>query len=105
MPELTDAQLDQLIVAIGLKRPRGGSPRKPIAHGELKGAKQHRYRKEPLCGPCREAEAAYQRNRHRARNHPDWLDERGETRTYLTEEEWQERVAARKAAAGKGAHQ
>lgn len=63
MPELTDAQLDRLIRDIGLKRPRGGSTRKPIAHGTYKGGRQHYYRKEPLCGPCREAERAYQQAR------------------------------------------
>ncbi|MFI2033700.1 hypothetical protein ACH470_03210 [Streptomyces bottropensis] len=63
MAELTDAELDQLIKDIGLKRPRGGSARKPIAHGTFKGARQHRYRREPLCEPCREAENAYQRER------------------------------------------
>lgn len=61
MSDLTDAELDQLIEAIGLKRPRGGSERKPIAHGTYNGARQHRYRKEPLCQPCRDAENAYQR--------------------------------------------
>ncbi|MFI0530286.1 hypothetical protein ACH3XX_09580 [Streptomyces scabiei] len=67
MAELTDAELDQLIKDIGLKRPRGGSARKPIAHGTLKGSRQHRYRKEPLCEPCRLAENAYQSERARAR--------------------------------------
>lgn len=64
---LTDAQLDDMIAAIGLKRPVGGSQRKPIAHGTPNGAKQHRYRKEPLCQPCRVAEAADQRERYIAR--------------------------------------
>lgn len=67
MPELTDAELDQLIKDIGLKRPRGGSERKPIAHGTFRGARQHRYRKEPLCEPCRDAEREYQRSRSEAR--------------------------------------
>jgi hypothetical protein len=66
MADLTDAQLEQLIKDIGLKRPRGGSERKPIAHGTFKGARQHRYRKEPLCEPCRLAENAYQNERNRA---------------------------------------
>lgn len=61
MADLTDADLDQLIDAIGLKRPRGGSKYKPIAHGTYRGARQHRYRNEPPCGPCRLAENAYQR--------------------------------------------
>lgn len=64
---LTDTDLDNLIRAIGLKRPVGGSQRKPIAHGTPKGAKQHRYRKEPLCLACRVAEAAEQRARYAAR--------------------------------------
>ncbi|MCX5587601.1 hypothetical protein [Streptomyces erythrochromogenes] len=67
MADLTDTQLDHLIKAIGLKRPAGGSQRKPIAHGTVNGAKQHRYRKEPLCYPCRVAEAAGQRDRAAAR--------------------------------------
>jgi hypothetical protein len=57
---LSDAELDQLIKDIGLKRPRGGRKYQPIAHGEYKGARQHRYRGEPLCEPCRLAENAYQ---------------------------------------------
>jgi hypothetical protein len=64
---LTDDQLNALIQAIGLKRPPGGSQRKPIAHGTPNGAKQHRYRKETLCQPCRVAEAADQRARYAAR--------------------------------------
>lgn len=79
MAELTDAELDQLIKDIGLKRPRGGSQRKPIAHGMYKGARQHRYRKEQLCERCRQAENAYQNERYAAR------------RGYLTEEQWQAR--------------
>lgn len=64
---LTDAELDQLITDIGLKRPRGGSQRKPIAHGTYRGSRQHRYRCEPLCEPCRLAENAHQVERNRAR--------------------------------------
>jgi len=60
MPELSDAQLDQLINDIGLKRPRGGSRFKPIAHGTYRGARQHRYRRELPCDQCRLAENAYQ---------------------------------------------
>ncbi|MFC8423995.1 hypothetical protein ACFUN7_24475 [Streptomyces sp. NPDC057236] len=67
MPELTDAQLEKLIKDIGLKRPRGGSERKPIAHGTYRGARQHYYRKEPLCAPCRQAERDYQNERYAAR--------------------------------------
>lgn len=82
MPDLTDAELDQLIKAIGLKRPRG-SQRKPIAHGTYRGARQHRYRKEPLCEPCRIAENTYQNDRYAKR------------RVHLTEAEWQAKQAAR----------
>jgi hypothetical protein len=134
MPELTDAQLGELITAIGLTEKRGRTPapcgtasaytrhvkrgepideacrqanteakrtkgtptparRKPIAHGTPRGAKQHRYRGEPLCDPCHRAEADYQREwtgaKPRTRKAP-------EQRTYLTEEEWQARVAARR---------
>jgi hypothetical protein len=64
---LTDSQLDDLMKAIGLKRGPGGSQLKPIAHGTSKGAKQHRYRKEPLCQPCRLADLADQRQRYAAR--------------------------------------
>ncbi|MFE0727912.1 hypothetical protein ACFW2X_06610 [Streptomyces antibioticus] len=67
MPELSDAELNQLIKDIGLKRPRGGSQRKPIAHGTFKGAQQHRYRKEPECEPCREAWLAYWRTQNAKR--------------------------------------
>ncbi|MFJ1995269.1 hypothetical protein [Streptomyces asiaticus] len=83
MPELTDAQLDQLIADIGLKRPRGGSQRKPIAHGTYKGARQHYYRREPLCDDCRQAERDYRNKLRHGRS------------GYLTEEEWQARQAAR----------
>ncbi|MEC3993971.1 hypothetical protein VSR01_10620 [Actinacidiphila sp. DG2A-62] len=98
MPDLTDAELDQLIDAIGLKRPRGGSKRKPIAHGELRGARQHRYRKEPLCEACRRAENEYQRNKPKS-------PRKASSQQYLTEEEWQARVAARKAAKAGGEQQ
>lgn len=67
MPDLTDTDLDQLIKAIGLKRPRGGSKPKPIAHGTFNGAQQHRYRKEPMCDPCREAWLAYWREQNALR--------------------------------------
>jgi hypothetical protein len=99
VPDLTDADLDQLIVAIGLKRPRGGSPRKSIAHGELKGARQHRYRKEPLCEACHHAEAAYQREWQQASDKPR-AKRAAAPKQYLTEEQWQARVAARRVAAG-----
>lgn len=103
MPELTDAQLDQLITDIGLKRPRGGSRYKPIAHGELKGARQHRYRKEPLCEACHQAEAAYQREYTRKRG--AWPAKKAaapKSQQFLTEEQWQARVAARKAGGRRG---
>lgn len=64
---LTDAELDGLMKAIGLKRGRGGSQLKPITHGTSKGAKQHRYRRELLCEPCRLADLADQRRRYAAR--------------------------------------
>lgn len=86
MANLTDAQLDELIAAIGLRETsatrRGGSKRKPIAHGTYRGARQHYYRKEPLCRPCRDAERAYQAERRYGRTE------------YLTEEEWQAKRAA-----------
>lgn len=92
MPDLTDAELDQLIKAIGLKAPRGGSQRKPIAHGTYRGARQHRYRGEPVCEECRLAENAYQRERS-ARKPPKKAAPK--PKVYLTEEEWQARQAAR----------
>lgn len=51
----------------GPKRPGKGARRKPIAHGEVKGASQHRYRGEPLCDACRDAVNAYQRQYQRTR--------------------------------------
>lgn len=101
MPDLTDDQLDTLITSIGLKRPRGGSQRQPIAHGEFKGAQQHRYRKEPLCEPCREAYRAYHRDRYGVRK-ASQLPEGQTEPQYLTEEQWQALVAARKAGARRG---
>ncbi|MFF0597839.1 hypothetical protein [Streptomyces antibioticus] len=77
----------------GPKKRCVGRPRKPIAHGTYRGARQHRYRKEPLCRPCLDAENAYQRAWY-ARN-PDKRRVRRQTQ-YLTEEEWQARVAARR---------
>jgi Zn-dependent M32 family carboxypeptidase len=101
VPDLTDAQLDQLITDIGLKRPRGGSPRKPTAHGELRGARQHRYRKEPLCEACHRAEAAYQRDKYKASGKPRRRKKAAQAQ-YLTEEQWQAKVAARSAAKAGG---
>ena len=98
MPDLTDAQLDQLITDLGLDRPRVGRPRKPIAHGKLSGYKQHRYRGEDACADCKRGMADYQRERATAR---DGIERkpRGKPEpqpaVYLTEEEWQARQAAR----------
>ncbi|WP_435251660.1 hypothetical protein [Streptomyces tendae] len=89
---LTDAELDQLIEDLGLKRPRGGSARKPIAHGTFRGARQHRYRKEQLCQPCLDAETAYYRERRAGKPR----NRKPQPKQYLTEEEWQARVAARR---------
>lgn len=65
MAELTDAELDDLIAALGLTKsnPRGGSQRKPIAHGEYRGYKQHIYRREEPCETCLQASRDYQRNK------------------------------------------
>lgn len=60
---LTDTELKHLMKAIGLRRPRGGSQRKPIAHGTYRGVSQHYYQKTPVCPPCRAAERAYQSER------------------------------------------
>lgn len=92
MADLTDAELDQLIKDIGLKRPRGGSSRKPITHGTFRGARQHRYRKEPLCQPCRDAENAYQREQSAGKPRKKAAPK---PKQYLTEEEWQARITAR----------
>lgn len=98
MPDLTDAQLDELIVAIGLDRPRVGRPRKPIAHGTLAGYKQHRYRGETACDDCKRGMAEYTRERATAR---DGVERKPRAKAtpkpmqYLTEEEWQARQAAR----------
>jgi hypothetical protein len=98
MPDLTDTQLDQLIVAIGLDRPRVGRPRKPIAHGTLAGYKQHRYRGEDACDDCKAGLAEYTRERATAR---DGIERQPRAKAeprpkqYLTEEEWQARVATR----------
>ncbi|MBE4790972.1 MULTISPECIES: hypothetical protein [Streptomyces] len=60
-----DALWAEAITAI--TRPARGARRKPIAHGEVKGASQHRYRGEPLCEECRAAVNAYQRQYQRSR--------------------------------------
>lgn len=141
MPNLTNAQLDQLITDLGLTDPHRGhaiapcgtpsaytrhikrgepiddacrqanteakrtkgtptpSRRKPIAHGELRGAKQHRYRGEPLCEPCHQAEADYQRGRGHASTGPRRPKAAPAPRQYLTEAEWQARLTTRKAGA------
>ncbi|MCM2394369.1 hypothetical protein [Streptomyces albipurpureus] len=65
---LSDAELDQLIIDLRLGQPRrGGSKRKPIDHGTYRGARQHRYRGEPVCELCLPEEAAYTAERQRAR--------------------------------------
>jgi hypothetical protein len=98
MPDLTDTQLDQLIVAIGLKRNSGGRKRKPINHGTLAGYQQHRYRGETACDKCKAGLAEYARERATAR---DGIERKPRAKAaprpmqYLTEEEWQARVAAR----------
>lgn len=72
----------------------------PIEHGTLNGARKHRYRRVPLCNPCRAEERKYQRERAAIRR-KSRAEERAEQGlpTYLTEDQWQARVAARKAAA------
>lgn len=63
LSECTDRQLDVVLgnlFGIGPVVHRASLPR-PIAHGERRGATQHRRRGIPLCGPCRTAENAYKR--------------------------------------------
>ena len=94
---MTDAQLDQLIVAIGLDRPHVGRPRKPIAHGTLAGYKQHKYRGETACNDCKRGMAEYTRERATARDGIERMPRRKrepQPAVYLTEEEWQARQAA-----------
>lgn len=50
--------------AAPVKRPR---QLKPIAHGTIRGARQHYYRKEPLCPECRQAERDYQNEAKKTR--------------------------------------
>ena len=75
-------------------------PRTPIDHGTLNGARKERRRGIPLCGPCREKEREYGRERAAARR-KSLAEERAEQGlpNHLTEDQWQARVAARKAAA------
>lgn len=47
-----------------VKRPR---QLKPIAHGTYRGARQHYYRKEPLCADCRQADRDYQNTAKKTR--------------------------------------
>ncbi|WP_060886210.1 hypothetical protein [Streptomyces caniscabiei] len=47
-----------------VKRP---SQLKPIAHGTYRGARQHYYRREPVCAQCRQAERAHQNAAKKAR--------------------------------------
>ncbi|ASU81545.1 hypothetical protein CDO52_00940 [Nocardiopsis gilva YIM 90087] len=63
MPE---ARLDGVLSAAKAKKTGGKQRpgrRKPIAHGTPRGYKQHYYRGEKPCDPCRAAELAYQRDR------------------------------------------
>lgn len=73
------------------------SRRKPIAHGTLRGARQHRYRGEPLCQPCRDGENAYQREQSAGKSRRPKKNPK--PKVYLTEEEWQARQAAQKSGA------
>lgn len=50
-------------LADATRKPSPGSKRKPIAHGTYQGSQQHRYRKEPLCEPCRQAYNTWQQER------------------------------------------
>lgn len=43
-------------------KPRGGGKPKPIDHGTYRGAKQHEYRQQEMCQPCRDAYNAYRRS-------------------------------------------
>ncbi|MCI3277467.1 hypothetical protein [Streptomyces cylindrosporus] len=80
---LTDAELDQLIEDIGLKRPDEDLEHGAIEHGTEKGALQHRHREERLCPRCRQAVR-------------DAYDQRRYGRTgYLTEAEWQAQKGSR----------
>jgi hypothetical protein len=112
VPDLTDAQLDDLMAAIGLTKRRSGPPPSapcgtataysrhlrygeepcqpcrdanaaksreehargavrtdlpPIKHGTPQGARQHWYRKVPICEPCRQAFNTDQTRRRRER--------------------------------------
>ena len=62
LSECSEAQLDYVlgnILGIGpLTRWRMPTP---IAHGERRGATQHRRRGIPMCGPCLAAENSYKR--------------------------------------------
>lgn len=119
MPDLTDAQLDQLINDLDLTDPhRGqtiapcgtpsaytrhvkkgepiddacrranaeakrtkGTPtpgrRQPIAHGTLKGYKQHLYRGEKACADCLEANRLYVADRQRKYAAARWAKQGG----------------------------
>lgn len=57
----------QLLVMLGLAG-AASTYRKPIDHGTYRGAKQHYYRREPMCERCRKAERAYQSERRRAKH-------------------------------------
>jgi hypothetical protein len=50
----------------GPGRPAGKAEKQPVKPcGTRAAAHRHRYHKEPLCGPCREAEREHERNRPR----------------------------------------
>lgn len=54
MPDLTDAQLDQLMVDLGLTQPaRGGRPLAPC--GTLAAYQRHMRKHEPIDDACRQA--------------------------------------------------
>lgn len=66
-------------------------PAKPIVHGTARGCQQHWNRGEEACEPCMEAYREVQNTQKRA--------SRARNRVFLTEEEWQQRKAARTAGA------
>jgi hypothetical protein len=68
--ELTDAELDDLIVAIGLsERGANGEPLKPC--GTQAAYRRHIRRSETPCQPCKEAHAAERRDRYTAPSSAD----------------------------------
>jgi hypothetical protein len=67
VPDLTDAQLDELIAAIGLDKPR---PRKGpgarAACGTPSGYERHRHHGEDACDQCKTANARYKAEQQRS---------------------------------------